>query len=109
MAQKEFVKNRKGLDIVKCCASCQHKAIDGDIRMCMNGSGIVSKDYLCPAWQMSENLINAGSEEGGRTKRPEYIQWLLERREEERKKCQPPAPIGKLIEEYEEAYDSRYL
>ena len=109
MAQKEFVKNRKGLDIVKCCASCQHKAIDRDIRMCMNGGGIVSKDYLCPSWQMSENLINAGSEVGGQTKRPEYIQWLLERREDERKNCQSPAPIGKLIDEYEEAYGSRYL
>lgn len=109
MAQKEFVKNRKGLGIVKCCASCQHKAIDRDIRMCMNGGGIVSPDYLCPSWQMSENLINAGSEVGGQTKRPEYIQWLLERREDERKKCQSPAPIGKLIEEYEEAYGSRYL
>ena len=53
---RKFVKNRFGITIVKCCASCSHKSYN----LCDAGYGEVSQNHLCPKWSMKENLKNAG-------------------------------------------------
>ena len=73
---KYFTKNRYGITIVKCCASCRHKQADNRGRICMNGEGQVPTDYLCGEWQMAEGLDNAGKG-GGVVKRKEFLDYAI--------------------------------
>ena len=57
----EFVKNKYGVTIKKCCASCQtHEPYDseGPRRLCTfgNQNKIVDKSDLCSCWRMSDMM-----------------------------------------------------
>ena len=72
--KKVFAKNRYGISIVKCCASCRFKKCDSRTRLCTNGEGSVPSDYLCRNWEMAYGLDNAGKG-GGKVKRAAYLQY----------------------------------
>lgn len=95
---KEFVKNRYGIIVVKCCASCKHReAIAGDnVRRCRRGFGKHKNNYLCGSgWEMDDSLDNAGKG-GGRVKKKSYFDF-----------------VNKYgfhhAEDYERQYGSKYL
>ena len=71
---KYYTKNKYGISIVKCCASCKHKQADSRVRLGLNGEGSVPSDYLCKAWEMSEGLDNAGKG-GGKVKKKDYFEF----------------------------------
>ena len=79
--KKEFTRNAKGVRIVKCCASCQHCGIDGvreQVRICKNGRGEHSNDYLCNDWTIRKKIDEVELKGDGRIKKPPYIMWLKE-------------------------------
>ena len=59
------VKNVYGIEIKRCCASCQHKSIDYEgVRVC-NLLGLkVQHKYKCSSWEMSYGLSKAGNAQG---------------------------------------------
>lgn len=76
---KEFVKNKYGINIVKCCASCRKHESDGDEkkRICKVTRDKHPLDYLCSGcWEMDPRLDNAGKG-GGRVKKKSYIEYIL--------------------------------
>ena len=78
MEKKRFLtKNRFGITIVKCCASCRHKKCDNRMRLCMRGKGNVSPDYLCDKWEMAEQLEIVGKGDG-KVKQKEYLEFCSE-------------------------------
>lgn len=76
--EKQFTKNKYNISIVMCCASCRHHMIkgDNDMRMCRKLHMEHAYDYLCDAWEMSENLECAGKG-GGRVKKGSYLRYVL--------------------------------
>ena len=101
MNERETTKNRLGITIVKCCASCSKKVLTGnEKRDCSLGEKNVSATYLCPNWEMSPKLENAGKGGGG-VKRKEWFLFLKERGQNR--------PIKEITEEYEDIHGSKYL
>lgn len=79
-SSKLFTKNKYGITIVKCCASCSFKKIDNRMRICMAGEGAVPASYVCQNWQMSPDYEKVGKG-GGKIKKYEYLQYILNRLE----------------------------
>ena len=77
------VRNAHGAKVKRCCASCQHKCVDGEgKRICAQMMLKVEQKFKCKQWQMSDGLKNAGKSEG-KIKRKEYLAFLLEIRSAE--------------------------
>lgn len=111
--EKEFFKNPLGINIVKCCASCKHKALDGGTsRICKIGEGAVKPSYVCSDWEMSENYAKAGIG-GGRIKKKHYLAYVLECYDNEAKKAEKPKdikiPIKQVERDYEKQFGSIYI
>ena len=73
-----MVRNGHGVNIKKCCASCENKGLgktDGR-RICINGEGEVPADYLCEDWLMNDQCKKIKCENFGMVKKPAYIEWL---------------------------------
>ena len=59
------VRNAHGVKVKRCCASCQHKCINGDgTRFCTQMLIKVEQKFKCKQWQMSDGLKNAGKSGG---------------------------------------------
>ena len=55
------VRNAYGVNVKRCCASCQHKCIDKEgERVCALMMIKVEQMFECQQWQMSDGLKNAG-------------------------------------------------
>ena len=72
----EFVRNKKGTLIKKCCASCKHKQpydAEGPRRLCVVGptvkKKIVNKSYVCRDWEISDEIDQIKTEQS----RPDLI------------------------------------
>ena len=77
------VRNAHGAKVKRCCASCQHKCVDGEgKRICAQMMLKVQQKFKCKQWQMSDGLQNAGKSVG-KIKRKEYLAFLLEIRSAE--------------------------
>ena len=62
----EKMKNRYGIEVKECCASCQHKENQKDgSRVCAKMQLLVEAKNCCRLWEMSEGLENAGLQTGG--------------------------------------------
>ena len=62
---QDCVRNAHGIRVKRCCASCQHKRLrDLGVRICLLTQLIVKQTDLCPLWQMSDGLMNAGRSRG---------------------------------------------
>lgn len=106
--KKEFIKNKYGILVVKCCASCVHHE-NGKrecVRLCMKGHGEHYLNYLCANdWEMRPELDNAG-QGGGRVKRKAFLMMLADaysggRISQERHR--------ELVERWRSMYGSEYL
>lgn len=62
--QLERVRNARGVWVNKGCMSCQHRNIVEGSRFCELNQRIVGARSLCPKWQMSEGMKNAGLNRG---------------------------------------------
>lgn len=95
---KEFVKNKYGIAIVKCCASCIHHSgcRNDDYRTCLKDRREHHMEYLCKdGWEMTQSLENAGKG-GGRVKKKAYIDFVLKNG-------------FSHMEEFEKQYGNKYL
>ena len=70
--------NRFGVKVRRCCASCAYKAIDTNSRYCAIQKTNVSPDYICPSWELSDGLENAGKG-GGCVKDIGYLRFVAEK------------------------------
>ena len=73
----EFVRNKKGTLIKKCCASCRHKQpydAEGPKRLCTQDptqkNKIVNKSHVCRDWEISEEMDQIKTEQS----RPDLIE-----------------------------------
>ena len=83
-SQKKSMRNQHGIEIRKCCASCQHKCTDTDgRRICGLMQIVVEQKFDCPKWELAEGQQNAGRS-GGKVKRREYLMFVFETRMQER-------------------------
>ena len=78
------MRNKYGVKIRKCCASCDARVITttGTYRMCSLDHREVKPYDGCNNWQLSEGLEEAGSAKGG-VKRKAYFNYLQEVRDRE--------------------------
>lgn len=63
--QLEQVRNTYGILVNKGCMSCQHKAYQEGIRFCKLTEQVVEARSICPEWELSDGLKNAGLANGG--------------------------------------------
>lgn len=113
----KFVKNRYGVAISKCCASCLYKKMDGSNRLCTNGMGIVPPSWSCDNWQMAAHLNDVGRGSGS-VKKCEYLQFYLDsvdadyEREAEalkRGEAYTRKTVSEIREEFKEKHGTIYL
>ena len=70
---QDCVRNAYGIRVKRCCASCQHKSVrDLGVRICLLTQLIVKQTDVCPLWQMSDGLMNAGRG-GGKVHSKDYL------------------------------------
>lgn len=76
----EVVKNDKGVSILKCCMSCEHKSINTfGFRKCKVHNRIVEKYDICDKWMLGKGYLKAGKGEGYVD--PHCYEKFLEKRE----------------------------
>ena len=62
------------IEVKVCCASCQHKEVENDgSRVCQEMELKVTQGFVCPKWQMSDGVENAGMSGGVIKKLTEVI------------------------------------
>ena len=62
----KMVKNQYGHQVRQWCSSCGYKQVENDgTRVCQLMNIKVSQRMVCPRWQMSDGLKNAGLQNGG--------------------------------------------
>ena len=70
----ETVTNMFHASVRKCCASCRHRDVENDgTRICQLMQLKVAPAFVCPRWQMSDGLQNAGMSGGVVKKLTEVI------------------------------------
>ena len=79
MRTKTFTKNAHGINIAKCCASCNFNNGVADNaglrRICQHGEGNVKPSDYCRTWMMKPELDNVGLG-GGRVNKKSYIDFV---------------------------------
>lgn len=61
----EVVENDNHIMVKRICASCQHREIlDNGTRICATMQLKVKQKFVCPKWEMSDGLENAGLQTG---------------------------------------------
>lgn len=71
------VRNQHGIEIMKCCASCQLRVVEDGIRICVIKQQSVLKTGCCECWRMGERMQMAGHRRG-RIKCHDYHSFVLE-------------------------------
>ena len=66
--QTEQVRNNYGIWVNKGCMSCQHKKYQEDIRFCRLTEKEVTSRFICPQWELSDGMKNAGLNNGGKVR-----------------------------------------
>lgn len=64
----EAIKNARGTWINKGCMSCQHKKYQEGIRFCTLTEEVVEARSICPQWELSDGMQNAGVNHGGKVR-----------------------------------------
>ena len=73
-------RNKKGIKVKRCCASCKYKEILGNgERICTVGC---ESHETCRHWRMRDELRNAGNP-FGTIKTKEYLHYVLDVRDRE--------------------------
>ena len=102
------MRNKNGIEINECCASCEFKKIDSNQgRICLKKHKGVGRKGWCEAWTISKGMQNAGNG-GGKVKSLEYLKFLVQIKEREMygdNLCGSRSPK----EIYEELYGSVFI
>ena len=115
--EKCTIKNRYGITVVMCCASCKHKRLDNNMRLCTKGEGAVPPNYICPDWEISDTF-NKPYKGDGRVKTQRYLQYALDRiTEDDRqavlasaaKKIYKRVSISQIRDDFEKEYGHIYI
>ena len=72
------MRNRYGIEICRCCASCKNRMVINDGRMCSKTDYEVASWHLCTQWDIHPRLQNAG-EGNGKVKSLSYLNYFRER------------------------------
>ena len=109
------MKNKYGIEVKECCASCKHKDLTRLIssRFCLKRHKSVKPKSHCQQWEMSEQMEAAGSGRG-MVKKKAYLKYVLEVREDERLAEQlkiqfPHKSIEQIRKDFEERNGSIYV
>lgn len=109
------MRNRYGIEICRCCASCKHRKVTNEGRMCRKTEDGVESWHLCSRWDMHENLQNAG-EGGGKVKKLQYLNyfrqtWLQQREELVAGRMLPTQALSKeeIRKKFNELYGSEFI
>lgn len=61
----ETVMNEHRIEVRRWCGSCQHRDVEDDgTRVCQLMQLKVAQAFVCPKWQMSDGMSNAGMSGG---------------------------------------------
>lgn len=102
MESKYFI-NKRGVKIVRCCASCASKHFDkGNQRICVANGCLVKKNGLCKSWQMAEHFDMAGLGDG-QVKKKQYLDFIG------RHRYTGKSDIFSVRAEFEKEHGSIYL
>lgn len=104
MADKQFMKNRYGIPIAVCCASCAHNlgADSEKTRICEFGT-TERPSYQCNNWGMRRSLDNAGKG-GGCIKKLAFLEFVRDYKHPKTHHV----PIRDIEKEWEEKHGSIY-
>lgn len=120
MKETKTIKNRFGIDIVCCCASCISNAgaTSDKMRMCKAGEGEVNTSSWCGRWKMKvkpdkdaklgDTDLDMAGRGGGRVKKMTYLNFVRDARtntSSEYKNCDNLA----LQKIYEAKFGSIYI
>ena len=105
---KHLIKNKYGIGIVACCASCKFKKFVNMVRCCLLDGCDVPSGFVCGRWGMSPPLENVGKG-GGKVKNSQYLHYAVEKLAEDNVFADEAAAAGlsynKLtVEELREDY-----
>lgn len=81
------MRNKHGIEIRKCCASCQFRLVEDGRRICVLRQEKVLMKRVCEDWKMGYRLENAGYA-SGRVKRGEYLRYVHEMRMREQEEME---------------------
>ena len=110
------MRNRNGIEIKKCCASCRFRQINSQRgRHCTEHKMKMEAGWLCKDWDMSPDLEHAG-DSGGQVKCTKYLdyyrkRWLEQREAYEagRLKAEDMLTAEQIRKEYNEQYGSEFI
>ena len=103
-------RNKKGIKVKRCCASCKYKEILGNgERICTVGC---ESHETCRHWRMRDELRNAGNPFGA-IKSKEYLRFVLDIRNREMddgcfKKRVPLREISEIRKEYKHSINLKF-
>ena len=72
------MRNRYGMEIRRCCASCKYRMVNNEGRMCSKTNFEVASWHLCTQWDIHPKLQNAG-EGNGKVKSLDYLNYHREK------------------------------
>lgn len=108
----EFIRNKNGLKILACCASCENGFRDiENLRQCRWDRKELKTHGPCDKYRMREKTMNCGAETG-KVKRIEYIRFAMEWKQQEIQNqvaVNSRAGFDKIRREYEKLYGSIYI
>lgn len=58
------MKNKNGVEVKVCCASCIHRRVKEKGRFCRLDNSPVASGHSCISWRMDPRLQNAGNGNG---------------------------------------------
>ena len=90
----ETVRNKHGVEIRKCCASCQFRLVEEGKRICVLQQKRVLMKHVCEDWKLGYRMEMAGNS-GGHIKRGEYLKYVHEMRMQEQEEIE----MGDMAEE----------
>lgn len=110
MYNRQLVKNKHHISIVKCCLSCVHMSYKTAVkRYCRVGCGEVNGAGYCAAYRMKDIYHDVGKNSKGGVHTKHYLTWILDRRIEEAEMKMVPVGIDILRAEYEQEFGSCWL
>ena len=99
-------RNKKGIKVKRCCASCKYKEILGNgERICTVGC---ESHETCRHWRMRDELRNAGNP-FGTIKTKEYLHYVLDIRYREKVENYSHRTEQRDIEEIRKEYNNSII
>ena len=72
------MRNRYGIEICRCCASCKYREVKNEGRMCSKAKAEVESWHICRQWDVHPKLQNVG-EGNGKVKSLMYLNLITQR------------------------------